>query len=279
MKTNPNAMKTIVRDSIFTNVALTPDGDVWWEGMTKDPPPELIDWKGRHWTPALEDPAAHPNGRFTTPAAQCPSIDPEWENPAGVPIAAILFGGRRRQRVPLVYQTRDWAGGVYLAATLGSETTAAAEDPSGKIRRDPFAMLPFCGYHIGDYISYWLSFQEKSLNLPPVFGVNWFCKDAAGKFLWPGFGENMRVLEWIVKRASGRIEAEENPLGFTPRYRDLNWNGLESFTETQFKELTAVDRDAWTAELKSHDEFFALLGDKMPSGLRAEWKRLDAAFR
>ncbi len=279
MQTNPNAMKTIVRNSLFTNVALAPDGDVWWEGLTKVPPPELIDWKGKHWTPAEKNPAAHPNGRFTTPAAQCPSIDPEWENPAGVPLSAIIFGGRRRHLVPLVYQTRDWTGGVYLAATLGSETTAAAEDPAGKIRRDPFAMLPFCGYHIGDYISYWLSFQSKSLRLPPVFGVNWFRKNADGKYLWPGYGENMRVLEWIVERATGRRDAAENPLGYAPRYRDLNWNGLESFTESQFEEITAVDRDAWKNELLSHDEFFGMLGDKMPSGLMAERKKMEAALR
>jgi phosphoenolpyruvate carboxykinase (GTP) len=246
--------------------------------MTKDAPPELIDWKGKHWTPAQTEPAAHPNGRFTTPAAQCPSIDPEWENPEGVPVSAIIFGGRRRLRVPLVYQARDWTGGVYLAATLGSETTAAAEDPAGKIRRDPFAMLPFCGYHIGDYISYWLSFQDKSLRLPPVFGVNWFRKDAAGKFLWPGFGDNMRVLEWIVERAEGSQDAEENALGYAPRYRDLNWKGLESFTEDQFREITTVDRDAWKNELLSHDEFFATLGDKLPSRLLAQRKKIEAAL-
>jgi phosphoenolpyruvate carboxykinase (GTP) len=279
METNPNAMKSITRNSIFTNVALAPDGDVWWEGMTKEKPAELIDWKGRHWTPASPDPAAHPNGRFTAPAAQCPVIDPDWENPAGVPLAAIIFGGRRSRLVPLVYQARDWAGGVYLAATLGSETTAAAAGAVGQVRRDPFAMLPFCGYHIGDYIAYWLSFQEKGLRLPPVFGVNWFRKDAAGKFLWPGFGENMRVLEWIVKRAAGSRDAVENPLGYAPRYGDLNWKGLESFTEAQFGEITAVDRDSWKSELLSHDEFFATLGDKMPSGLRAERQRIETALR
>jgi len=278
MKTNPNAMKTIVRDSIFTNVALTADGDVWWEGMTKDPPAELIDWKGRNWTPALGEPAAHPNGRFTTPAAQCPSIDPEWENPAGVPIDAIIFGGRRERRVPLVYQARDWTGGVYLAATLGSETTAAAAGAVGQIRRDPFAMLPFCGYHVGDYISYWLSFREKSLRLPPVFGVNWFRKNSAGKFLWPGFGENMRVLEWIMKRASGSSDGVENPLGYAPRYGDLNWKGLDAFTETQFDAVITVDRDSWKNELASHDEFFATLGEKMPAGLLEERKRIEAAL-
>ncbi len=278
MKSNPNAMKCIARNSLFTNVALTPDGDVWWEGLTKELPPELIDWKGQHWTPASGEVAANPNGRFTTPATQCPAIDPDWEDPAGVPLSAIIFGGRRSRLVPLVYQVRDWASGVYLAATLGSETTAAAAGAVGKVRRDPFAMLPFCGYNIGDYISYWLSFQSKGLRLPPVFGVNWFRKDANGKFLWPGYSQNMRALEWIVERANGARDAVENPLGFAPRYRDLNWNGLETFTEAQFNEITTIDRGAWKSELQSHDEFFGLLGDKFPVELKAERNRLETAL-
>jgi phosphoenolpyruvate carboxykinase (GTP) len=277
-KSNPNAMKCIEKNSIFTNVALTPDGDVWWEGMTNEAPPELIDWKGRHWTPATGEVAANPNGRFTTPASQCPVIDPEWENPAGVPVSAILFGGRRSRLVPLMYQAQDWVGGVYLAATLGSETTAASAGAVGHIRRDPFAMLPFCGYNIGDYISYWLSFQSKGLRLPPIFGVNWFRKSADGKFLWPGYGENMRVLAWIVERARNARDAVEIPLGFAPRYRDLNWNGLETLSEAQFEEITTVDRAGWKAELQSHDEFFTVLGEKFPAELKVERNRLAAAL-
>jgi phosphoenolpyruvate carboxykinase (GTP) len=278
MHSNPNAMKALSRNSIFTNVALAPDGDVWWEGMTAEKPPELIDWKGRHWTPDSGEVASHPNGRFTTPAAQCPVIDPDWENPDGVPISAILFGGRRSRLVPLVYQARDWIGGVYLAATLASETTAAAAGAVGNIRRDPFAMLPFCGYHIGDYISYWLSFQSKGLRLPSIFGVNWFRKDSEGNFIWPGYGENMRALEWIIARANGTRDAAEIPLGFAPRFRDICMDGLRGFSEAQFQELTAIDREGWKRELLSHDEFFTKLGDRLPPELTAERKRLEAAL-
>jgi phosphoenolpyruvate carboxykinase (GTP) len=278
MQSNPNAMLTVTRNSIFTNVALTPDGDVWWEGMTKEKPAELIDWKGKPWTPNSGELAANPNGRFTTPASQNPVIDPEWENPAGVPISAILFGGRRSTTVPLVYQARDWVSGVYLAATLGSETTAAAAGATGQVRRDPFAMLPFCGYHIGDYISYWLSFQSKGLKLPPIFGVNWFRKNAAGKFTWPGYGDNMRVLEWIVGRANGQRDAVENPLGFSPRYQDLNLTGLEGFTEADFQEITNLDRNGWKAETLSQEAFFRTMGDKFPAELETERKRLTAAL-
>jgi phosphoenolpyruvate carboxykinase (GTP) len=268
MQSNPNAMLTVTRNSIFTNVALTPDGDVWWEGMTKEKPAELIDWKGKPWTPNSGELAANPNGRFTTPASQNPVIDPEWENPAGVPISAILFGGRRSTTVPLVYQARDWVSGVYLAATLGSETTAAAAGATGQVRRDPFAMLPFCGYHIGDYISYWLSFQSKG----------WFRKNAAGKFTWPGYGDNMRVLEWIVGRANGQRDAVENPLGFSPRYQDLNLTGLEGFTEADFQEITNLDRNGWKAETLSQEAFFRTMGDKFPAELETERKRLTAAL-
>jgi phosphoenolpyruvate carboxykinase (GTP) len=276
MQSNPNAMKAIARNSIFTNVALGPDGDVWWEGMTKEKPAELIDWKGRPWTPDSGELASNPNGRFTAPAAQCPVIDPDWENPAGVPISAILFGGRRSKTIPLVYQARDWVSGVYLAATLGSETTAAAAGSVGKVRRDPFAMLPFCGYHIGDYIAYWLSFRSKELQLPPIFGVNWFRKNAENKFIWPGYGDNMRVLEWIVERANGQRDAVENPLGFVPRYQDLNLEGLEDFSEADFKEITDIDRDAWKEEIQSHDAFFHTMGDKFPAELETERKRLES---
>jgi len=278
-QSNPNAMKTIRKNSIFTNVALTPDGDVWWEGMTKTPPPELIDWTGQNWTPESGRKAAHPNARFTTPAAQCPSIDPDWENPSGVPISAFIFGGRRSQVVPLVYQARDWASGVYLAATLGSETTAAAAGAVGQVRRDPFAMLPFCGYHMGDYFRYWLSFGARLAKPPAIFGVNWFRTGKDGNFLWPGYGENMRALQWIVARAHGEGGAAESPLGYVPLYRDLNWKGLESFTLQQYQEIMSLDRELWNTELLSHDELFAKLGDKLPAELLTQRRKLETEIR
>jgi phosphoenolpyruvate carboxykinase (GTP) len=278
-QSNPNAMKTIRKNSIFTNVALTPDGDVWWEGMTKTPPPELIDWTGKPWTPESGRKAAHPNARFTTPAAQCPSIDPDWENPSGVPISAFIFGGRRSQVVPLVYQARDWASGVYLAATLGSETTAAAAGAMGQVRRDPFAMLPFCGYHMGDYFRYWLSFGARLAKPPAIFGVNWFRTGKDGNILWPGYGENMRVLQWIVARAHGEGGAVESPLGYVPRYRNLNWKGLESFTLQQYQEIMSLDRELWNNELLSHDELFAKLGDKLPADLLTQRRKLETEIR
>lgn len=275
MSTNANAVRSLSGNSIFTNVALTDDGDIWWEGLTDEIPAHLIDWKGNDWTPASADPSSHPNARFTVPAGQCPSIAPNWEDPTGVPIDAILFGGRRATNVPLVSEAFDWAHGVFVGSSVSSEQTAAAEGTVGALRRDPFAMLPFCGYNMADYWGHWLKIGgfTSADKLPRIYSVNWFRKDTDGKFIWPGFGENSRVLEWIVNRLSGKAEAIDTPIGRIPAPGALNTDGLD-ITEEMLAELFAINTDSWLAETDLTQEYYAEFGDRVPAELNKQLQGL-----
>jgi phosphoenolpyruvate carboxykinase (GTP) len=281
-KTNPNAMKSVEKNTIFTNVALTEDGDVWWEGMTEMPPAKLTDWQGKEWTPGCGRPSAHPNARFTAPASQCPSIDSEWQNPAGVPISAFVFGGRRADTIPLVFEPRSWTEGVYFAATIGSETTAAAMGAVGQVRRDPFAMLPFCGYNMANYFRHWLKIgqtvKDKAVSVPKIFVVNWFRKGADGKFMWPGFGDNARVLKWMFERLNGHPAKATNFLGTIPAYEDLDWSG-STFSRESFHAVMSIHGKAWTLEAQSHREFFNQFGDRLPTEFIGLQEKLEASAR
>jgi phosphoenolpyruvate carboxykinase (GTP) len=275
MHTNPNAVRMLDHDAIYTNVAGTPDGDVWWEGLTEDKPPRLTDWKGQPWTPESDTPAAHPNARFTVAAAQCPSIAEEWQDPKGVPISAILFGGRRATTVPLVTEARSWEEGVFLGSIMSSEKTAAAAGTVGEVRRDPFAMLPFCGYNFGDYFAHWLSLREREgAKLPRLFYVNWFRKDADGKYLWPGYGDNSRVLKWVLERIAGKGEGVDTPIGLVPAPGAIDLNGLD-ISHEQMEELLAVDVEDWRNEVKLVHQHYDALGERLPDEMREQLAALE----
>jgi phosphoenolpyruvate carboxykinase (GTP) len=276
-RTNPNAIKMLEHDAVFTNTAVTDGGDIWWEGMTPEAPAHLTDWRGNDWTPDSDKPAAHPNARFTVAIDQCPSVAPEWDDPAGVPIDAMLFGGRRSTVVPLVYEARDWDHGVFVGSTMGSEKTAAATGNVGELRFDPMAMLPFCGYNMADYFAHWLDIgRRQGAQLPRVFGVNWFRKDEDGKFLWPGFGDNSRVLAWIFRRCEGTASAEDSPIGLVPSVGDagIDTSGLD-ISDDAMARLLEVDTDGWRGQLPQMREHFARFGDRLPGELRAQLEELE----
>jgi phosphoenolpyruvate carboxykinase (GTP) len=276
LSSNPNAMRTIEKNTIFTNVALTEDKNVWWEGMTETPPSHLTDWTGEPWTPDCGRKAAHPNGRFTTPASQCPVIDPAWQDPQGVPISGIIFGGRRSTVVPLVYEALSWAHGTFIGASVSSEMTAAAKGEIGKLRHDPFSMLPFCGYNMGDYFDHWLKMGEGSgKKLPRIFHVNWFRKDASGKFLWPGFGENSRVLKWMFERIDDNAPAQMTPIGYVPTKESLDLSGL-NVSKEELRQLLEVNPEAWKKEAAELESYFSLFGKHLPQGIRDELSALES---
>ena len=277
MDSNPAAMMTMTKNTIFTNVALTDDGDVWWEGMSKEKPAHLIDWKGNDWTPESKTPAAHPNARFTAPASQCPSIDPDWENPKGVPISAFLFGGRLSTTFPLVYQSKNWAHGVYMGATLGSEATAAADNQAA-IRRDPMAMLPFCGYNMADYWAHWLNMEKHVTQLPKIFRVNWFRKTSDGKWLWPGFGQNMRVLQWVINRGKGTVDGQQTIFGTVPNFDDITWNGL-AYDKAMFEQLMGIDIANSRREFEDQIKLFNEFGAKLPAELEKQRQAMLAEVK